>query len=343
MRQNETSSVFLLREILSDLRKNVWNYSNEYTFFNENDTNLYSGEVARLKELAEQAILDKEYKKALTYYSHANHFIGEEEYRFDVQIRLLKSILNIVKYNYDVIVGMLEHYKNLAIVNKDEVLYTQMEKTYISVCSPSIEEVLKEINTLIPMDMNVAISNVLEMLSKRDVFQKYSYNIEYVRAKNIECILKENMGQDNATIEKIQSYFESECYDKVLSLSDAAFQETNDPVFLYYLGKAYYKLGQFDLSLHYFLQYKQVATSKYHKVQLYLFHIYKIQHKYSQAYQVMSELSHIESLYFDFSFEYGDYIPYNYVNNRFRNQYDSKSSKVLSKIHMNEEDFLKRD
>lgn len=74
-----------------------------------------------------------------------------------------------------------------------------------------------------------------------------------------------------------------------------------------------------------------------------LIYIYRNRKDFSRANKLMSDVEDIKATYEDYAFDNYNYIRYNNINNKFDDKYDAKPVKILQKIHINEEDFLKRD
>ncbi len=65
-------------------------------------------------------------------------------------------------------------------------------------------------------------------------------------------------------------------FKKALAIYEDAFKNTKEPLYLYYIGKTYYKLNDLKNAEKYLNAYQKVGEEKLSKANLYLFHIYKI-------------------------------------------------------------------
>ena len=218
----------------------------------------------------------------------------------------------------------------------------------MNIAKPTMKELLKEIHKLISEGLIYASYELLEFLSNRDQLLKYKHHFEYLKAKNIEVAMNYNcLCSDNAIVSKyisrIRVYFDYGQYDLVIKEASKALYNTNYPIFYYYLGKAYYKNQNYDLAIDYFNEYKKLHTEKFAKANLYLYSIYRYKKDFSKANKFISDIEDIEATYQEYTFNYFNYIPYSDKNNKFQDKYDSKPAKILQKIYMKEEDFLKRD
>lgn len=312
-------------------------------------TVIYSAKVNQLKEMAEDAIINKEYRKALTYYRTANMYIKNQEFQFDLQIVYLQRILQCMYRNENLLIQMLEHYKELALINRDEDLFTLVEKHYIAIAKPFIRETLKELNDMIPMQMSSAVSKTLCLLEEKDVLKRYSPLISYLRAKNIETCMNQNrlLPDKNKTaklIDKIRLSYKNKQYDQMIKYSVKGIEQTNHPVFLYYIGKAYFKKKEYEKALEYLLQYNKLGVDKYPVACLYLYRIYQYIGKMDRSAQVLKDVMEVETFFSDFSFEYREnYNLYKSSKVARSDYYDSKPNKILKKVKMKEKDFIKRN
>lgn len=348
MTQSETNSVVLLKQIITDLNESIDNYSKQYTFPNITETIVYPGEIARLKELAEVAILTKEYDKALTYYKYINQFITNKKYRFDNQILLLKKILLYIKNNCSNIILKLEEQEKDAIGSSDEETYSVLKKYEIGLTKPSINDLCKEVNRHIENHLYIASASILDIIEDKDVLHKYTHITEYLKAKNNEYRFKQSMSNEleeitTALLNEVSAYCHENDYDRAEMLAKQGLLKTNHPEFCYYLGKIYYKKKEEDKSLEYFLRYRKVGAKKYHKGQLYIYNIYKRKNKPQLAMEEIKNVLEIELLTKDFEFKLFEYIAsYKFVQKINKSDYDDFKPGT-QKIYMTEKDFLKRN
>ncbi len=353
MKQSNTASSKLLRKIISDLRDNIWNYSNVYEFNYDNSLEIiYQGEILHLKNMAENAILNKDYDKALTYYKHANKMIRDEKCKFISQIRLLEQIVKIINDEKELIIMMLNYKKSIALENNDEELYLESEKYLIKLKAYSSKEILLEMNRLIDDGkFHFLINKILNEISSTDKLNKNGCVIDYLKAKNIEgslnrVLLCSDSELINDRLDKIRRLLNGKKYEEAKRVAYNSLYSTNYPIFYYYLGKCCFKLGDYDSTEEYFAQYRQFGAEKYFKTNVYLYSIYRYRRKNMKE-QANSFIHDIEEICScldinDFMVDF-NYIPYNLSNNRVEDYYDLKPTHMLAKVKMKEEDFLKRD
>lgn len=348
MQQSKTRSVKLLRKILSDLKTDIYNYANDYTYLESIIEANYPEKISKLKKMAEQAILDKEYLKAITYYTSANQYIDNQEYRFDVQILFLKRILEIIKANKKEIISMLQYRQKQELENGKEENYFLLKKYEIQLNNPSVINLCQTVNNLIKEKYFLASALLLDIAEKRDYLHKHTHVIDYLRAKICEFSRSEHISSVNDEMvnnvtQTIHTYIENKQYDLAYEFIKKEKCKNNNPNFYYYLGKACYKMYKMDEALKYFNMYKEIGIEKYPKTQMYLYHIYLKQNKIKKAMQEFRNALEIESIVQDFSLLEFEYFPAGHNQNEHDSKYDIKPSKVLRQIKMGEEDFLKRD
>ena len=347
MTQNKTRSLILLKEILTDLHKDIGSYSKPYTLPNMNETFLYPNQIERILHMAEDAIIKKEYNKALTYYKYVQQYINEKKHGFDMHISLLNEILYCIKTNKNKIINILKEKETLAIEDVDEETYSICKKYEISLVNPSMNDVCREVNHLIENHFYIASASILDIIEDKDKLHKYTHIIEYLRAKSHEYCMEEFMSSEcenikNALLKQVSICCDEENYDRAERLAKEGSLKTNHPDFCYYLGKIYYKRTERDKALEYFLSYKKIGVKKYPKVQPYIYNIYK-KNNPRLAMEEMKNALEIESLIKDFQMILFEYIAsYEFVKKINKSDYEDFKPGI-QKILMTEEDFLKRD
>ncbi len=348
MLQSETRSAILLKEILSDLQRDIETYSKSYTLPSIKDAIQYPKKIEKILYMAEDAIVNKEYNKALNYYRHINQYINETEYGFDVQISFLNEILHCIKANKNKIINRLQEKEAFAIKTIDEETYSVLKKYEIGLTKPSINDLCKEVNRHIENHLYIASASILDIIENKDVLHKYSHIIEYLKAKSNEYCIEESMSSEaknikNALLKEVSISCDEGDYDKAEMLAKQSSLKINHPDFCYYLGKIYYKKKERDKALEYFLSYKKIGVKKYPKVQPYIYNIYKKKHNPGLAMEEMKNALEIESLIKDFQVMLFEYIAsYKFVQKINKSDYDDFKPGI-QKILMTEEDFLKRN
>ena len=343
MKQNKVPSPVIPKEILSDLRESLWNYSNQYTI---NDDNYhYSGTIDKFLNMAKEAILNKEYKKALTYYEHANKYMNKSNLNFKGQINFLNDILDIISNNRNELIIILKYQKKRAL-NDDIDLFLNLERYLINLHGISSKEILLEVNELIECKKHKLVSRLLVDLECQGSLKDKQVVIDYLRAKNIEYSLKDCLTADDKLlierrIQKIRNMLKSKNYKGAVKIAINSLNSMNYPIFYYYLGKAYFKMKHYEDACNCFLEYKKLDTKKHFtsNIYLYLLHKYKLKNQRNHANKYINEINEICSC-----LNINDFVPdvNNYAMDEFEH-YDKKPYKMLRKIKMCEEDFLKRD
>jgi len=226
MKQSNTASSKLLKKIISDLRENVWNYSNIYEFnYDKSEEIVYQGEILRLKTMAENAILNKDYEKALTYYRYADKMIKVEEYKFVSQIRLLEQIIKNIEHKKELIIMMLSYKKDMALENNDEKLYLESEEYLIKLKALSSRDVLLEMNKLIESGkFHSLVGNILDKIDSIDELKKNKCVVDYLKAKNIESNLNQLLlcGESdliNDRLDKIRRLLNNKKYEEAKKIA----------------------------------------------------------------------------------------------------------------------------
>lgn len=349
MKQSKTSSARLLKKILLDLKDNIDNYTNEYEYLECDVRTIYSSTIDKLKKMAEKAILDKEYIKAITYYNSANEYIDNQEYRFDVQILFLNRIIEYIEDNKSDILKVLKDKEDTALKlnnNEDYLYYKRQELKLINI---SISDLCYSANKFIENKKHFLADNILDIAEEKDLLHKYGHIINYLRVKNSESLTSSTYDTKmneitDEIIENVRIYLENSCYDSACEMAHQGLIVTNNPIFYYYLGKIYYKKRELDLALEHFNIYSSMSVSKYPKVQIYMYHIYLTQKHKKDAIQLVRNTIEIESMFEDFNFKGIDSLPIEAEEKKRNRDWknDLKPRKVLQRINMCEEEFLKR-
>lgn len=350
MQQSKTSSARLLRKILLDLKNDISNYTNQYVYLNSNVNALYPSTVDKLKNMAEQAILDKEYSKAITYYNRANEYIDNQEYKFDVQILFLNRIIDYIEANKSNILLILKNGEDISLEAKDNETYLFYKKHELKLINASVNELCCSANSFIENRNHVLADSILDIAQEKDLLHKYDHVISYLRVKNTESLTSRIDDTNNneiseEIIESIRICIENECYDSACEIAHQGLNVTNNPIFYYYLGKIYYKKRDLDLALEHFNIYKSISINKYPKVQIYMYHIYLVQKRKKDAMELIKNTLELESMFGDFNFQGINTFPIddNEKKNNDEWEHDLKPYRLLRRINVCEEEFLKRD
>ena len=215
------------------------------------------------------------YEKIIDYYNEKQFFKMKKE------INKLNKI--IIEYAYPIEVDTL-----IKMVNELIKLYQININKAIDENS-SVDEVASMINL---NDINVEyMYPILEKIVEND-YKKFitlinkiniseSYELSFLKNKAFEYkiydkynkILKEKY--DNF-ISLGSSLYHKKEYDKALTVYMNAYKELKNKIFLYYIGKIYYKISNYQLALKYLNQYiEEKGAIQLEKTLMYIFNSYK--------------------------------------------------------------------
>ena len=202
----------------------------------------------------------------------------------------------------------------------------------------SIDFYLKECNKLVDIDLYLA-KDFLKKIIEKNTNNKSLNKIEYIKNKiqNKEQYNKyteQDRELINYYINSAKEYIEQENYEYALYTYEAGLYITKNNIFNYYIGKTYYKLENYKISNKYLLKYNEKGTEKLEKSTLYICMINSIFNNKKNNKKILDNLKQLSYLE-DFSFELDE------LYDDFNEDYD-KSRKVLSKINLTEEDFMKQ-
>ena len=189
---------------------------------------------------------------------------------------------------------------------------------------------------------------MLDIAQEKDLIHKYNHIINYLRVKNNENLNSQEANTNKKSeeiIDSIRICLENECYDSACEIAHQGLSITSNPIFYYYLGKIYYKKRELDVALEYFNIYKSVSINKYPKVQIYIYHIYLVQKRKKDAIQLIKNTLEIESMFGDFNFQGINTFPIEDIEKKNNDEWehDLKPYRILRRINISEEEFLKRD
>lgn len=213
-----------------------------------------------------------------------------------------------------------------------------LEKAFISSIF-NCEVSLFAINKLIELNEFEEASELLKKINDKICLKKVETKLDYLNKKIKEKLEYEKL--DDSKKERYNKFkefgrhkYDIEYYEEAFDYYNAGLYVTKNNVFNYYIGKMYYKVGNFVEATKYLNEYNKYGAEKYSKSRLYLIQIYRKTGKKGKAIRLLEEINNVAHL----------------ENYKFRvdalnakcimvPKEEYKNPKILKMIKMTEEDF----
>lgn len=138
----------------------------------------------------------------------------------------------------------------------------------------TIEEALNNIDKLVFTNIDLAEKLVRELREKTNL--KGNVMVNYIANKIREKRFHDGMSDETrAKYEEClvagQRALKNKNYNKALRVFSEGFQEIGHPLFMYYIGKSLFYLGENDKAADFFHKYIDMGSMNYGKANLYLY------------------------------------------------------------------------
>lgn len=139
--------------------------------------------------------------------------------------------------------------------------------------SISVIELLQEIDLLAKKDSLQAEQLLIAIKEKTNltdnILVKYLHNKIREERQNLTMSDEEKAINDKY-LDVGRNYFKSKQYEEALRTFKTAYHDTNNSIFLYYLGKTYFRMSNMTLSYKYFTSYIDMGYENFTKACFYL-------------------------------------------------------------------------
>lgn len=215
------------------------------------------------------------YEKIIDYYNKKQFFKMKEE------LNKLNKI--IIEYTYPIEIDTLSKMLNQLIelyqanINNlvDENSTVDEIKSIINSNDINIEYMYPMLEKMVDKDYKKFIT----LIDKINIPE--SYEFIFLKNKAFEYKIYDKYGKNlKEKYDNFVSLGSSLCqkkeYDKALNVYMSAYKELKNKIFLYYIGKVYYKLSNYQLALKYLNQYiEEKGAIQLEKTLMYIFNSYK--------------------------------------------------------------------
>lgn len=139
--------------------------------------------------------------------------------------------------------------------------------------SISVVELLQEIDALAKKD-SIQAEELLVTLKEStnlsyNILVKYLHNKIREERQNVEISEEEKTIRDEY-LDAGRNYLKSKQYEEALKTFKKAYSDTNNSIFLYYLGKTYFRMNKMTLATEYFFNYIDNGYENFVKANFYL-------------------------------------------------------------------------
>lgn len=191
---------------------------------------------------------------------------------FNPVTKLLEDILN--KKYPEVKENLSEYYKKLEQAknenNCEEIIKNLKVTSKYSL--KRIELIFQSINIIVKNGYCEEAKEIVEQMSKF-ILNKFILELLQNNIANQEKYLKLDEEQKNVYHKSISlghSYYEMQDYITAYDIYSWGYYITNDPIFLYYIGKMLYKIDNYEEAEKYFKEYLKNGSTKAAKAYIYL-------------------------------------------------------------------------